>query len=383
MNNKYIILFILLFTYTFAGWEPQISGTNVSLNDVYFPSDTLTGYICGDSGIILKTTNSGNDWVRQNTPVTTKLNAIYFIGDTGWCVGNHATFLMTTDGGITWEGDSTGSVTFNDVRLYNSNIGLIIGSNSIILRTFDGGRTWYPIEFPIIITLRSVFLINNSIGCVVGDSGSCWKTTDFGDIWHSMTVPTTVVLRGVYFVNNSIGYIVGDSGCAFRTYDGGFTWDIIALPEAQNLYGIDFEDENTGYVCGGQGFVSKFLHGQSIIINPLVDFYSINFPAPMIGWTVGSHGSIYKTSDGIAVIEKINKKDFSSISCFPNPFTDYLIVKIPANERMTKLKIYNALGKVIIDKETKNGLLRLNCKTFSKGVYFIKLKNTMIQVIKI
>ncbi|MDH5186044.1 MAG: YCF48-related protein [candidate division WOR-3 bacterium] len=112
MNKENVILFILLFTYTFAGWAPQISGTNASLNDVYFPGDTLTGYICGDSGIILKTTNSGIDWIRQNTPVSTKLNAIYFIGDSGWCVGNHATMLMTIDGGLSWEGDSGDSLNF-------------------------------------------------------------------------------------------------------------------------------------------------------------------------------------------------------------------------------------------------------------------------------
>jgi photosystem II stability/assembly factor-like uncharacterized protein len=381
INNRYIILFVLLFTYTFAGWAPQISGTNTSLNDVYFPNDTLTGYICGDSGIILKTTNSGNDWVRQNTPVTTQLNAIYFIGDTGWSVGSDLTALSTTNGGSAWSGTSTpGGLTLHDVYFSNNGFGIIIGERGFCMITWDGGMTWEIIMMPIDITLRSAFFINNILGWIVGDLEIIQKTVNAGLNWilqHS----GTFTLRGVYFTNEHEGYAIGDAGKMLQTTDGGSDWEDISMPISYNLYGIDFEDNETGYICGDSGFVYK-LYSRYTIIDSSIDLYSINFPAPMVGWTVGSKGSIYKTSDGMAVTEQLNKRDFRSISFSPNPFTDYFTVKTPTQIKTT-LKIYDKAGNLVFEEKMTNGRCRLNSRFLSKGIYFIKVNGMITKVIKI
>ena len=49
-------------------WLKQESGVISYLNAVSF-SDSLTGTIVGDQGVILRTTNGGYSWVRQNLPV--------------------------------------------------------------------------------------------------------------------------------------------------------------------------------------------------------------------------------------------------------------------------------------------------------------------------
>jgi photosystem II stability/assembly factor-like uncharacterized protein len=382
MFKKVLVICTLLFGLFYCGWGPQYSGTTANLNDVYFYNDSLTGYICGDSGIILKTTNSGVNWIRQNTPVNTKLNSIYFLGDTGWCVGNHGTILMTIDGGLTWEGDSSGLTNFYDVWYFNSYVGLVLGDAGFIYKTTDGGRTWFIVILPTNAP-RKMFFINNSLGWVVGNSATCLKTTDGGEYWEfvQIPIPISIKLRDVYFLNSDTGYAVGGFGTFAKTTDGGQNWEVNNL--LVNLYGFDFEDSYIGYICGGEGHIFKIPSGQDTIVNPSIDLYSINFPVPRVGWTVGSNGSIYKTSDGMAVAEKLNKRDVSSISCSPNPFTDYLILRIPANGRMKRLKIYNTLGKVIIDNEVKDGLLRINSKSLTKGVYFIKANNTVTKVIKI
>ncbi len=383
MFKEVFVIYFLLFSFIYCGWIPQYSGTTANLNDVFFFNDTLTGYICGDSGIILKTTNSGNDWVKQNTPVTTKLNAIYFIGDTGWCVGNSGTMIMTTDGGLNWEGASGSEINFYDVWFINHYEGLVIGESGTTLKTTDGGRTWFFIGTPTAATLRSLFFITNSVGWIVGDNSTCLKTIYGGNIWELISIQPSGIFWDIYFINEFIGYITCDQGNVQKTTDAGEVWELFTVaPVTINLHSIDFEDSETGYICGDSGFVCK-LYGQYTIINSSINLYSINFPVPKVGWTVGSNGSIYKTSDGGAIMEDVNKKVSNSLFIIPNPFTDYLIVKIPSNDRTTRLKIYNVLGKVIINKESKNGLLKLNCKTFSKGVYFIKVKNTITQVIKI
>jgi Photosynthesis system II assembly factor YCF48/Secretion system C-terminal sorting domain len=374
------IICTLLFGLVYCGWAPQNSGTTANLNDVFFYNDSLTGYICGDSGIILKTTNGGNEWIRQRTPVTTKLNAIYFIGDTGWTVGDNGTILMTFNGGGNWYGDSAlGNLNFYDVWYFNRNEGLIIGGAGSIYKTSDGGRTWFLIGF-CNDTLRNIFFFDNTLGWCVGNNGVVLSTNNAGMQW-SLAHAGINTLRGVYFTDPITGYVTGDRGSIFRTING-FDWIQVNSGTLLNLYGIDFDYRDNGFICGDSGFVFCF-NGTWTIVDSLVALLSINFPVPRVGWTVGSNGSIYKTSDGMAVVEKFNKRDFGSILFSSNPFTDYLIVKIPANEKMIRLKIYNSLGKVIIDNEAKDGLLRINFKSFTKGVYFIKANNTITKIIKI
>lgn len=377
-----MIVFILLCAYIYTGWAPQISGTTANLHDVFFPSDTLTGYICGDSGIILKTTNSGNQWTRQTTPVTTKLNAIYFLGDTGWVVGSELTVLSTTNGGGTWSGSSTpGGLTLYDVHFTNNSFGIIIGDRGFCSITWDGGRTWQSITIGS-TTLRSILFINSSLGWIVGDQSKGWKTSNGGLTWFPMTMNPSGTFWDVYFIDVYTGHITCDYGKVQRTTDGGEVWELFTVaPVTISLHSIDFEDGETGYICGDSGFVAKLL-GPWTIINSSIDLLSINFPAPMVGWTVGSNGSICKTSDGMAVTEKINKKEINPILCTPNPFTNYLSVKISSIETV-RLKIYNAAGKVILERKVTRNKLSLDTRNLPKGVYFLKAKNRITQIVKI
>lgn len=70
-----------------------------------------TGWACGYAGNIMKTVNTGNSWITEQTPVSTVLNSIYFANnETGWTCGFNGTILKTTNGGITGLNNSTGSV---------------------------------------------------------------------------------------------------------------------------------------------------------------------------------------------------------------------------------------------------------------------------------
>jgi hypothetical protein len=66
-----------------------------------FFTNTNTGYLVGDNGFILKTTNSGVNWYNQTFgqggPM---LNAIQFLNDTvGFAVGGNGKIKKTTNGG--------------------------------------------------------------------------------------------------------------------------------------------------------------------------------------------------------------------------------------------------------------------------------------------
>jgi hypothetical protein len=83
------------------------------------------------------------------------------------------------------------------------------------------------------------------------------------------------------------------------------------------------------------------------------------------------------TSAGCTVtsINEINKK--SAINIYPNPFTKYIqIENIKAN---TVVELYNSIG----DKLYAGTQIELqDFSNLSKGIYFIKLENKSIAIIK-
>ena len=130
-------------------WEIQTSGTTANLNAismVVFATGfgSTAGYVVGDNGTILKTTNGGAEWVAQTSGTTAKLNGVYAVTAlAAYAVGDGGTILKTTDGGTTWTALTSGttanlrSVYFRDIQT-----GWVVGDGGVTLRTLNGGNTW-------------------------------------------------------------------------------------------------------------------------------------------------------------------------------------------------------------------------------------------------
>lgn len=86
----FLVLFLLSLSESIQGqsnWVLQYSGTNAILGGVYLP-DVNIGYVVGNNGLILKTTNAGFNWNFLNSGTTTNLWDVYFTNvNTGFAVG--------------------------------------------------------------------------------------------------------------------------------------------------------------------------------------------------------------------------------------------------------------------------------------------------------
>jgi len=78
------------------------------LYDLSFP-DPRNGWIAGDLGVILHTSNGGKTWSHQrggprlHAGGDSLILGIHFINNRlGWAVGEAGTILHTTNGGVTW-----------------------------------------------------------------------------------------------------------------------------------------------------------------------------------------------------------------------------------------------------------------------------------------
>ena len=80
MKKIIIVVFAAVITLTAlnanAQWIQQTTGTTADLYGISFLNEK-TGFVCG-SGVILKTTNGGANWINVNSLNLLKLKLYYF-----------------------------------------------------------------------------------------------------------------------------------------------------------------------------------------------------------------------------------------------------------------------------------------------------------------
>ena len=170
--------------------------------------------------LLLRTVDGGESWSRLLLPeVKTELFHLDFDGkQEGWIVGDLGVILATTDNGNTWVKQDSGT----DAGLYNVDFrddkdGYVVGERGTILRTEDGGRTWTQIETVAKKTLFRVNFVDDKNGWIVGSEGTILRSGDRGMTWSIQPSTTKSNLYGLY-MEKKYGWSVGKSGIIIR-YD--------------------------------------------------------------------------------------------------------------------------------------------------------------------
>lgn len=204
-----------------ANWFSLPSPTSYNLNSVYF-INTLTGWAVGGNGVIFKTTNFGGNWSAQQSNTIEYLHDVFFIdSNTGWISrGTWAAILKTTNSGINWITMHEGSIGGGSIWFANDQTGWVCGSS--IRKTTDGGLNWFAQLSG--QSLLSLFFTNINTGWCVGSIGGIYYTSNSGNNWLQQPSGITNEFRSVFFANQSIGWAVGGAGKIFKTTNGGLTF---------------------------------------------------------------------------------------------------------------------------------------------------------------
>jgi photosystem II stability/assembly factor-like uncharacterized protein len=176
------------------GWTQQTSHTVATLGGPYFLNDN-TGFVAGDSGVVLKTKNGGTTWTRLDAGNNAKIIGIYAVDSNlvYACTWDSGKVIKTTDGGGTWNNVFTGK-TLADAAMgicfTSSQKGFVcIGkstpfpySNSRIIRTLNGGATWDTV-FTTSQWLSYIQFPDAGHGYATGSGGTVISTIDSGATW--------------------------------------------------------------------------------------------------------------------------------------------------------------------------------------------------------
>ena len=380
-------------------WLPQNSGTYDLLKSVCFPAAD-TGFVVGNYGTILKTTDGGSHWLPKNSETECDLKSAFFIDtDTGYAVGfgfGCSKIIKTIDGGENWiplEPDTIPywHYKFFSVHFVDANTGYAVGSDysdfndyGAILKTSDAGETWTRKYTGTnkYFYIYSVFFTDLLNGYAVGNysnpnySSIIFKTTNGGETWTSQSSGSTGSLFSIYFTDSNTGYIGGYPGLMLKTTDKGETWINQNIGASNGTYSLYFPNANTGYGTGYNNSIMKTTDGginwtsqPSGVTEYLT---SVCFTDVNTGYAVGKMGTILKTTNGGGWGAGTEESYLKSklIKIYPNPTFTHITIETPVQ---SQLSILNLNGKEVMKQTITKPKTLVDISTLPNGVYFVRV----------
>lgn len=285
-------------------WNDFSTNKKYNLKAVCF-TDNYNGTVVGDlasvseGGTILRTYYGGLVWVKQVSGILDNIINVSFSEVNKGSAAYHGwagTLLNTTNGGSTWF--DNGLTGVKDILYLDSEVGIAVGytTHGVIYKTTNGGTSWMQ-KASISPGLNCVRFVNQNIGFAGGDY--LMKTRDRGDTWtiQGYYHPTTKIS----FINENTGLSLR-SGLAERTTDGGETWMPLTTGTNNLFNDVIMLSSSEALLSGQNGTIMKSTDGG-------INWFSISkgFNYHLYGsfskdastaWVVGLNGKMLKTTNG-------------------------------------------------------------------------------------
>ena len=413
---KKLFLIILLLSiydpvYSQNQWLKMNSPTTKNLRACWF-TDSLKGWIGGDSGLIIHTTDKGNSWTTQATGVSGYIQTFFFFDELNgyalsWELDNTppnyygTRIIRTTNGGSLWTSylypDS--NLFLNSIYFTDHNNGYLVGTNGTLLYTSNAGSNWtrgiidsgLVLGFPV----EEVKFVDSQNGYAVGGAfdiaGVVWKTTNAGRSWRTQIVGPEPMNDLHIFDFDNILCAGGDfeyGSSTLKTSTAGSVWNYHEL----GVFGIanSIGARTKSEIWISLGIIDSFLVSTNgggnwrLTATPNnYGIYNIFFLDSLNGWAIGNNGAILKfNSDliGIDDTELSIPSDFMLEQNYPNPFNPVTNIRfgIPTSGYVS-LNVYDLSGKLaatLVNEKKSSGSyeIKFDASGFSSGVYFYSLE---------
>jgi len=248
-----------------VNWSLVTLNPGLNYTDVQF-TDNSTAFICGGNGtttgMVLKSQDAGVSWQAVYQNDSAHFYSVYFLNSqSGWVSGRNGYILKTTNSGINWVRYKPDNSAGSKIFFINENTGFI--AKATLLKSTNGGLNW----FNSLSNQAADIQFLGQTGFMTQQNGFIYKTTDEGLTWNSYYTGGTSA-GTFYFVNVNTGWVCS-GGNIRKTTNGGVNWQLqtaTALP--LTISSVYFSNESFGYACGGYGGIIRTTNG-GIGINQL------------------------------------------------------------------------------------------------------------------
>ena len=381
-----------------TGWTAQTSGVTTSLYTVS-TVDRNVGWIGGAGGVVLRTTDGGENWTNvTGSPIgTADVYAICGL-DANTCLVStspSATYVYrTTNGGSTWTEVFTQTGGFmDDIKFQNANTGIMygdpVGSRWSLWKTTDGGATWdssgmyLPQAGSEAGWNNSMWLSGNSVWFGTNNT-RVYKSTDFGLTWTYGATTGSANSYSVAF-NGDIGF-TGQS-VTLKSTDGGDNWASVTLPSTGTCYSFNGVIDRFWYCRGTRIFWSNdngVNFDTQYVGTGTYQAMSLKQDDNIIrGWAVTSNGAIAMYNEqlvGVSNNQNQIPSNYLLLQNYPNPFNPSTKISFSLPKAgNVKLIVYDVLGRevaTLVNEFTSAGIhaIDFNATNLSSGIYIYRIE---------
>lgn len=419
-------IFIHQYSITQTPWTYRecVSGVTTSLTSSsvtsFYPSQ---GMACGVSGVVLKTTNSGTNWINVSgggLPANIDLKCIACISfDTAVTAGNIGSITYvyrTVNGGLNWTqvySQSNGSI--NAISFKNTQLGYMVGNpvggRWSLWKSTDKGLTWdssgmYITQAGSETGFANSLAIRHNYILFGTNNSRIYRSTNSGENWSFMNAPE--VNSTFLWVNwdtssyppgSGSGYIISAAQKLHYTTNIGNNWSRLICEDSTanfvgfcpGIPGVDFppyyvfaaKTNGKIYFTGyGQGYTPMYTapNGTYNHMSPDAGSY---WSSPGFSFAVRTNGGItrvdYFLGGGIKQLSGLIPDAFELKQNYPNPFNPYTYIRFAVKKYgVVKLTVYNSAGEEVyepVNELLKPGTYEVSwdASRFASGVYFYRM----------
>ena len=314
MKTKRSALFIFLLLFCLqtanAEWIKQNTNSLAWFRDVFFV-DASRGWIVGDNGTVIATTDGGSTWTPSKKFTNDTIVHVHFTNEmTGWLLcerdiyargANASSYLRkTNDGGATWdkiEFEGAGRERVTKLLFHGDGRATAFGEGGVFYRLQDDCISWKKIQTAIHFLLLDGAFGDERVGAIVGAGGTIVFTDDSGFTWERATLlgDTDTKFNAVYFAGTKGGWAVGTGGRIFHSTGGARLWRQQESATASNLNDVYFSTGSNGWAVGDNGTILRTKTGGAswtqVNSKTTHKLEKILFTGSK-GWAVGNGGTV-------------------------------------------------------------------------------------------
>ncbi len=187
-------------------WAPVPKGTAVGWTTGDF-RDAKTGAVAGLDGALGLVTANEIRPSRTGDVGARPLQKMLLSSSTGgWLVGDGGLILMTSDSGLTWTAPAgpvpdfaAREIDFRALATHRNHVWAAGAPGTCVVHSGDGGKTWQSYRTEQSAPLRGLWFIDEYRGWAVGSLGTILHTRDGGQSWRMQRAGgTRVALLGIF-----------------------------------------------------------------------------------------------------------------------------------------------------------------------------------------
>lgn len=393
-----------------GSWAILGHPTTRDLNKLAF-IDSQRGWVVGDSGTILVTSNGGTSWTAQASPVPFDIVDVDIVGDRfGWALAKQfpsdtsfvygSTVLRTTNAGSAWFVQATFDEVFlHAIEFTDSLRGCLGGDLGALWYTSDGGVNWtaavvdspQTAHWPILDFEFYTPTYGVATGGFYDVNGLVWRTTDGGAFWTHKRAAGEPLFGSHFFDSLNVISVGGDldyGAGMVRTTNAGQKWQYTYLGIWGQASAISFRTASEAWAP--LGFAGTYMTSQdsgrtwtATFTPDSTGMVDVAFTDSNTGYMVGFEGTVLKYGNpatGVANSLAAHPIQGLLLQASPNPFhmKTQVAFNVPRFDAVS-LAVYDLLGRrvaTLVDEHLPAGTYArsFDASGLASGVYFYRLE---------